>query len=77
MFKYLAIIVCLSSTAALAQTTVAGDWLLTRDVYGNPFQQKLTLKVDGSAVSRLSPQASPPCFTSSPIMPIGTGLKKL
>lgn len=51
MFKYLAIIVCLSSTVALAQTTVAGDWLLTRDVYGNPFQQKLTLKVDGSAVS--------------------------
>jgi amidase len=51
MFKYLAIIVCLSSTVALAQTTVAGDWLLTRDVYGNPFHQKLTLKVDGSAVS--------------------------
>jgi acetamidase/formamidase len=51
MFKYLAIVVCLSSTVALAQTTVAGDWLLTRDVYGNPLHQKLTLKVDGSAVS--------------------------
>jgi acetamidase/formamidase len=51
MFKYLALIVCLTSTAALAQTTVAGDWLLTRDVYGNPLHQKLTLKVDGTAVS--------------------------
>ena len=51
MFRYLALIVCLSSTVALAQTTVAGDWLLIRDVYGNPFHQKLTLKVDGSTVS--------------------------
>ena len=51
MFRYLALIVCLSSTVALAQTTVAGDWLLTQDVYGSPFHQKLTLKVDGTAVS--------------------------
>src|SRR5258706_8398831 len=51
MFKYLTLIVCLTSTALLAQTPVAGDWLLTRDVFGNPFHQKLTLKVDGSEVS--------------------------
>jgi amidase len=51
MFKCLAFIVCLTSAVALAQTTVAGDWLLTQDVYGNPLHQRLTLKVDGTAVS--------------------------
>jgi acetamidase/formamidase len=51
MFKYLALIVCLTSTAAFAQTTVAGDWLLTQDVFGNALHQKLTLTVDGTAVS--------------------------
>jgi amidase len=54
MVKYLAhlaLIVWLTPTVALAQTTVAGDWLLTQDVYGNPLHQRLTLKVDGTAVS--------------------------
>ena len=51
MFKYVTFILCLTSTALLAQTTIAGDWLLTQDVYGNPLHQRLTLKVDGTAVS--------------------------
>jgi hypothetical protein len=51
VFKHLALIVCLTSTLAVAQTTVAGDWLLTQDVYGNPLHQRLTLKVDGTVLS--------------------------
>ena len=51
MFKRVALIVCLAPTLLLAQTTVAGDWLLTEDVYGNPLHQRLTLRVDGTALS--------------------------
>jgi acetamidase/formamidase len=51
VIKYVTLIVYLTSAAVLAQATVAGDWLLTQDVYGNPLHQKLTLKVEGTAVS--------------------------
>ena len=51
MFKHVALIVCLAPTLLLAQDTVAGDWLLTEDVYGNPLHQRLTLKVDGASLS--------------------------
>ena len=51
VFKYLALIISLSSAIALAQPTIAGDWLLSQDVYGNPLYQRLTLKVDGTVVS--------------------------
>ena len=51
VFKHLALIVCLTSTVVVAQTSVAGDWLLTEDIYGNPLHQRLTLKVDGTVLS--------------------------
>ena len=51
MLKRLALIVCLSATSVVAQTTIAGDWLLTEDLFGNPLHQRLTLKVDGTALS--------------------------
>ena len=48
VLKHLALIVCLTSTLVLAQTSVAGEWMLTQDLYGNPLHQRLTLKVDGT-----------------------------
>ena len=51
MLKRVALIVCLTPAVLLAQTTVAGDWLLTEDVYGNAFYQRLTLKLDGTALT--------------------------
>jgi acetamidase/formamidase len=51
VFKYLALFLSLTATIALAQTTAAGDWLFSQDVYGNPLYQRLTLKVDGTVVS--------------------------
>src|SRR6185503_6897919 len=51
MFKHVALIVCLAPTLLFAQNTVAGDWQLTQDVYGNPLHQRLTLKVDGASLS--------------------------
>jgi acetamidase/formamidase len=51
MFKHVALIVCLTPALVLAQNTVAGDWQLTEDLYGNPLHQRLTLKVDGASLS--------------------------
>jgi acetamidase/formamidase len=51
VLKRLALIMCLASTALAAQTTIGGDWLLTEDIFGNPLHQRLTLKVDGTALS--------------------------
>jgi hypothetical protein len=51
VLKHLALIVCLTSTLVLAQTSVAGDWMLTQDLYGKPLHQRLTLKVDGTVLS--------------------------
>src|SRR5690242_7049652 len=42
---------CASPAILLAQNSPAGDWQLTRDVYGNPQHFRLTLKVDGSKLS--------------------------
>jgi amidase len=39
------------SPSLSAQDTAAGEWLLTEDVYGNPLHQRLSLKVDGGAVT--------------------------
>jgi acetamidase/formamidase len=50
VLKRLALIVCLAATSVVAQTTIAGDWLLTEDIYGNPLHQRLTLKVDGTVL---------------------------
>jgi acetamidase/formamidase len=47
----LALFICLVPAVALAQTPVAGDWVLTEDIYGNPLHQRLTVKVDGPSVS--------------------------
>ena len=51
MLKHLPLIVCLTSTLVFAQTSVAGEWMLTQDLYGNPLHQRLTLKVDGTVLS--------------------------
>jgi amidase len=51
VLKHVALIVCLAPVLVLAQGTVSGDWVLTEDVYGNPFHRKLTLRVDGAAVT--------------------------
>jgi amidase len=51
MLKHAALIVCLAPVFAAAQGIVSGDWILTEDVFGNAFHRKLTLKVDGAAVS--------------------------
>jgi amidase len=51
MYKHVALIVCLAPALLLAQNTVAGDWLLTEDVYGNPLHQRLTLTVQGTTLS--------------------------
>jgi len=51
MLKHVIAVVCLASTAALAQGTIAGDWLLTQDMYGNPLHRRLSLTVDGNNVS--------------------------
>src|SRR5438874_906776 len=39
------------AAAASAQTGVAGDWLLTQDVLGNPLHRKLVLKVEGGKIA--------------------------
>src|SRR6478672_1297015 len=51
MTTCLALLLCLTPTLLLAQSPVAGDWLLTEDVYGTPLRQRLTVKVDGSTLS--------------------------
>ena len=51
MFKHVPLIVCLAPVLVFAQSPLAGDWILTEDVYGNPMHQKLTLKVDGTTAS--------------------------
>jgi acetamidase/formamidase len=45
------IFLVLAATITLQQPSVAGDWLLTRDVYGNPLPDRLTLSMDGSKLS--------------------------
>src|SRR4030095_2675112 len=51
-------IVCAAPAVLLAQSSPAGEWQLTRDVYGNPQHLRLTLKVDGSKLSgTLGPRA--------------------
>ena len=47
----LLISLCLAPAVTLGQSQVAGDWVLTEDIYGNPLHQRLTLTVDGSTVS--------------------------
>jgi len=51
MLKHVIAVVCLASTPALAQGTIAGDWLLSQDMYGNPLHRRLSLTVDGNKVS--------------------------
>ena len=51
MLKCVAFVLCLAPAVLSAQTGAAGDWLLTEDVYGIPLHQKLTVKVDGTALS--------------------------
>src|SRR5262245_571694 len=51
VLKHAAVMLFLSPVMLGAQTIVAGDWLLTEDVYGTPFHQRLTLKLDGTALT--------------------------
>jgi amidase len=51
VFKRAGLLVWLIPAISFAQSAVDGTWLLTQDVYGNPLHQRLTLKVDGTAVS--------------------------
>jgi len=51
VLKRVALLVCLTPAFLLAQTTIAGDWQLTEDVFGNAFRQRLTLKTDGTTLT--------------------------
>jgi amidase len=51
VLKRAAFIVCLAPAALLAQASVAGDWLYAEDVYGIAFHGRMTLKLDGAALS--------------------------
>ncbi len=51
MHKWIALMLCLTPALLLAQSPVAGDWMLTEDIYGTPLHQRLTVKVDGSTLS--------------------------
>src|SRR5262245_54845695 len=51
VLKHVALMLLLTATVTLAQATVAGDWLLTEDMYGTAFHQRLTLKLDGAVLS--------------------------
>ena len=51
MKTLLAAAVLVWSSALLAQTTIDGEWLMARDVYGNTLYNRLTLKTEGTKVS--------------------------
>ena len=48
---FIAVSAWMVASLAGAQATLDGAWALTQDVYGTPLHQRLTLRVDGSAVS--------------------------
>ena len=48
---FIAVSVWMVASLAGAQSTLDGAWALTQDVYGTPLHQRLTLRVDGSALS--------------------------
>src|SRR5690349_479098 len=49
--RHVLLVLCAWPAILLAQGSLAGDWQLTRDVYGNPQHLRLTLNVDGSTLS--------------------------
>jgi len=53
MFRYVFAVVAsvLFANPVFAQATLAGDWVLTQDVFGAPQSRKLTLTVEGSSLS--------------------------
>jgi amidase len=51
VLKHVIAIVCLAPAVVFAQASIAGDWLLTQDVYGNSLQRRMSLKVDGTTVA--------------------------
>ena len=51
VLKHVIALVCLAAAPVLAQGTIAGDWVLTQDMYGNPFHRRLSLAVDGDRLS--------------------------
>jgi acetamidase/formamidase len=44
-------VVLIAWALLLPQGTVAGDWLFTQDLYGNPLHRRLTLSADGTTMS--------------------------
>lgn len=46
--KNVLLALCLCAPSLLAQNNVAGDWLVTTDIFGNPLNQKLTLTIEGN-----------------------------
>src|SRR5437763_12636670 len=51
MRKCPALLLCLTPVLLVAQSPVAGDWVLTEDIYGTPLHQRFALKADGSTLS--------------------------
>jgi amidase len=51
MHKCLTLVLCLMPALLLAQSPVAGTWVLTEDVYGAPLHQRLTITADGATLS--------------------------
>ena len=51
MLTRLLLIITLVSAPVFAQSTVAGDWIFSQDMFGNLRHRKLTLAAAGDAVS--------------------------
>src|SRR5262245_60801903 len=41
----------LAPAAAFGQSSIAGDWVLTQDIFGNQLHQRMTLRAEGPTVS--------------------------
>src|SRR5215469_754623 len=51
MLKPLCFFIVVAPALMMAQTNVAGTWLSTTDIFGNPLYQRLTLEANGSTLS--------------------------
>lgn len=51
MFCHFFCLLFLLTSTAFAQQNLAGDWLITNDIYGNPLGRKLVLKTDGGKLT--------------------------
>ena len=51
MLKPLCFFLVIAPALMMAQTNVAGTWLATTDIFGNPLHQRLTLEPNGRTLS--------------------------